>query len=887
MGSHRLKQFLSRLDELPALPPVAVRLVSMMENPESSPLEVSRVIESDAALTSKVLHLANSASVGLSRDITTVEHAASLLGLDVLRNMALSLVLINLFEAETEQGLDARKFWRHCLACGLAAELLARPMGYKKPKEAFVAGLLHDVGKIIFYYWDTVSYNQVIRNASATLTPLLAVEEETLEFGHTLAAKLIMEYWNFPAPLISAAWLHHQPLTEMGTRPSEQLPFLVKCANNLCHLHQYGDSGNLWPEWNEKEFLEYSGLQARQLQEISKRTFERLTEISSLFDWEDSSADLYLEAIGRINAQLTSIRTELADQRKNQQNRRTLSLSRAQLLSLLEDPISFSLAQQKVLEFLARSISCEALLLFLPDSREQTVSAILSNPGQETSTQITFGLTKELEKAGNPVKQFSCFQEVVSRRIELQPGAREIHNFLAQTDLVELPLKSGNQLLGQIVLRPQPAGPLNQETAKLLLEYADSAALVLNQLIRFEHLNQQAEFIARTARESEREHFRRYQSRRLESVGRLAAGAAHEINNPLAVILGKAQIGLETFKDSEVRQTLETISEQSHRISRIVQEMMGLTRQAEPNPAPTEMPALLGKTVGFLEDRLRSSGIDVVMEIQDDLPPVVADPDQLEQVFTHLILNAVYIMPNGGTLTIRAFEMPDKKRLTVQLEDTGPKMESSELRFLFDPFYRSADSHEGTGLGLSICHTIIEAQAGTIQVQSRAERGTVFSITLPLSRSGTAEPQESEQPDAERSSDPEGPDIAKSSAPSILIVDDEASLSDMLLDIFRRGGYRVETAGDGLECLDKLSQRRFDVILLDLRMPGKGGLEVLESIHGMELPPPVIVISGIPSEEELEQARCAGALACLKKPFDIEELTRLVKQAAGENPTVH
>jgi two-component system, NtrC family, sensor kinase len=246
---------------------------------------------------------------------------------------------------------------------------------------------------------------------------------------------------------------------------------------------------------------------------------------------------------------------------------------------------------------------------------------------------------------------------------------------------------------------------------------------------------------------AEQEERRRAEARmrnaeRLASLGRLAAGLAHEIGTPLNVIAGRAEGLLRRLSGNELAdKNLRIIATQIDRITRIVRGMLDFARVREPRLAPTEVSGVIGKVLEFLEPRFSEGRVRVEPLLAPGLPPVTADADQLHQVFLNLATNALDAMPRGGTLSIRAervvrphFERggPGRPYLAIAFEDTGVGIPPDHLHRVFDPFFSTKDVGRGTGLGLSISYGIMRDHGGWIDVESEAGRGARLSIYLPL-----------------------------------------------------------------------------------------------------------------------------------------------------------
>jgi len=221
---------------------------------------------------------------------------------------------------------------------------------------------------------------------------------------------------------------------------------------------------------------------------------------------------------------------------------------------------------------------------------------------------------------------------------------------------------------------------------------------------------------------------------RLASIGEMAAGIAHEIKNPLTGIASAITIINDDYPASDPRkEILGEVLEQVKRLDKAVNDLLFFGRPTQPEPTCTDLNATLRKTLLFASQHRGSKGggIEKVLDLQEDLPPVYVDPKQMQQVFLNLILNAIQAMQTGGVLTINTavVALDDKKLVRVSIADTGPGIPEQILGKIFTPFFTT--KAQGTGLGLAICHKLVEQQGGIIRVESEDGKGTVFYIDLP------------------------------------------------------------------------------------------------------------------------------------------------------------
>jgi signal transduction histidine kinase len=228
----------------------------------------------------------------------------------------------------------------------------------------------------------------------------------------------------------------------------------------------------------------------------------------------------------------------------------------------------------------------------------------------------------------------------------------------------------------------------------------------------------------------------------LASLGRLAAGLAHEIGTPLNVIGGRAEaLQRKLAGHDPADRHLRIITAQIDRITRVVRGVLDFARGRDPHFATTRVPGVIRKVLEFLEHRLIESRVEVDLVVDDDLPPIVADADQLQQVVLNLAMNAIDAMPDGGLLTIRCRSIAENASGTgeagavqMEFEDTGRGIAPENLERVLEPFFTTKEIGKGTGLGLSVCYQIVRSHGGSLRVESEPDRGSRFVVRLPVRR---------------------------------------------------------------------------------------------------------------------------------------------------------
>jgi signal transduction histidine kinase len=229
------------------------------------------------------------------------------------------------------------------------------------------------------------------------------------------------------------------------------------------------------------------------------------------------------------------------------------------------------------------------------------------------------------------------------------------------------------------------------------------------------------------------------QSAKLAAIGELAASVAHEINNPLTVILGSSAVLLrKTTQDSAAYAKITNIINAANRAGKIVRDLLDFSRRREPQHESVNVNDLIRRSLDIVQARLASGAVGVRLALDDRLPPVMGDPDQLTQVFINLFANAVDAMPGGGILTVETATLYGDGAVSIRITDTGMGMDQTQIARIFEPFFTTKEEGKGTGLGLSVSLSIISKHGGSIEVESDPGQGTTMRVKLPERRETSA-----------------------------------------------------------------------------------------------------------------------------------------------------
>lgn len=380
------------------------------------------------------------------------------------------------------------------------------------------------------------------------------------------------------------------------------------------------------------------------------------------------------------------------------------------------------------------------------------------------------------------------------------------------------------------------------------------------------------------AEEVQRTQWALHQSEKLSALGKLLAGVAHELNNPLAVVKAQAEmLGMET-EGTALASRASRIGRAADRCVRIVQTFLSLARQRPPVRERINLNALVEQVIDLLAFQLRTAEIEVQRLAGSELPGTMGDPDQIHQVVMNLALNAIQAMEGlalgeARVMTISTGLAGNGAALWLEIADSGPGVPEALRGRIFEPFFTTKDQGKGTGMGLSFSRAIIEGHGGTLDMVATT-RGACFRLTLPSIGSDS-------DPDAKADAfivPVEGAGCR------VLIVDDEPEVAEALADLLRLLGHRTEVRTSASGALAALAGRDFDVILADLWMPDMDGavfLKILASTHPLAVPRLAFVTGDVLGSAAQDILKSAGR-PVLAKPFDTEALCGVLAELCAQ-----
>jgi PAS domain S-box-containing protein len=376
------------------------------------------------------------------------------------------------------------------------------------------------------------------------------------------------------------------------------------------------------------------------------------------------------------------------------------------------------------------------------------------------------------------------------------------------------------------------------------------------------------------------------QSQKLESLGTLAGGIAHDFNNIISIINGHAAVLAARLKGNpEAQAALQAIHEASERGIAMVKQILTFARKSEAEFRALHIQELLAELVKMLRVTFPRT-VEIRLACPDDLPPVWMDPSQMHQALLNLCINARDAMSGSGRLQIRAgvidgasvaarFPAAGGKRLVlIQVADTGVGMDERTRARIFEPFFTTKGRGRGTGLGLAVVYGVVQAHKGFIEVESQPQRGATFSLYFPASerRAAAAEVASQEEAPPPRGSE------------TILVIEDEEDLRELLASMLHDHGYGILIARDGMEALERYRRHRDDIqlVITDMDLPKINGAAVSQSILSDDPRARIILISGFVEAAQKEEILASGVREFVAKPYTLAQMMRIVRKVLDE-----
>jgi signal transduction histidine kinase/HD-like signal output (HDOD) protein len=704
-----LKQ-LSTLNNLPTLPHILLKLIDACNRDSQDLGGIAEMVGSDPALSAKILKLVNSAYFGLPRKVESIGEAVVLVGTSGIKNLAMCACVHDAFPTRARNGsFSLKTFWWHSLRCAFLARQMASEWDVCPPDDAFLSGLLHDIGKVVLWVNFTKPYASLLETAGNDSDRLLAGEAH-MGATHADVGAWLLDGWQLDPSIADCVRYHHEPPDRIAH--AFGMVQVVHVANLLCQDRDSDIQAGLATVHRVlgREPMAVQALLAESDQEAAAVARSLNIDVGTSRD----------PAAGLPDENDQAVQDRLAGEVRN------LSL----LVGTLE---GFVTAEDRaaILKCIADGLNilfdARRILFFLIDEKAVLAGHIPDKAGRYVSHHALAVSMK--------MKQSLLVRSLVEQRPldSLQAAStgpltivdQQLVRLLGGSAMVCLPLVAHADPVGVIALGIDSDDlPHLFEHTSLLNVFIHKGALAL----RLDNLR--------------RRQLQAVQATRMDASSDLARRVVHEVNNPLGIIKNYLKVlGVKMDEAGIEHDALRIINEEITRVGQLLSRLTAFSKQETPQKAMADINALLEDILALVKVSLLSAAdIHLHAELEKDLPAVAGDPDSLKQVFINLIKNAAEAMAGGGTLEVRTRHHPPPigakgqhagGYVEIIVRDDGPGIPEAIREKLFDP-YVSTKSGRHAGLGLSVVYNTIQSLQGTIFCESTPGEGTVFIVELPV-----------------------------------------------------------------------------------------------------------------------------------------------------------
>ena len=716
---------------LPTLPEILLKLLEACDN-ESTPIsEIAAIISKDPVISFKVLQLVNSAYYGLRTKFKSVDQAVVYLGANSVKNIAITTSIHQVFERKKYKNakrFNPNTFWYHSLLTATMAKRIAERVGYEHQEEAYLSGLLHDIGRLILVSTFPKEHESILIETK-DLQNVLWAEKQLIGITHCEVGAWLINNWNLDTLMADAIKYHHEPLEQV----QEAFP-LVKIIHLASLLSEKVQDKDLIAETSEQLF----GLNETDLVQVTEGVNDLVLEIAASLeiriqrpDDEDEAEGEVLESQdiaeglqpGTMAESLPPEDDACHDALKNRIKSITL------LSGFLESLVQAGDVEEVITAFEQAAnilFDIEKVVLFLPDRSGGYLQGRTS--ASSSMQHLSRGLSLSIQRSSSMVVRSyseSSISYLATDDSEKNLADQQLLKAFGSHTLLLMPLLADKKPAGIALLAlPESLEMLSHGDSKLLKIIAQQVGLCLY----LESIKK------KKAEEIEAE--------RMAAVSMTARKVAHEINNPLGIITNYlATMSMKFADNKDMQEELGIIGEEISRISSMVNQMDMFSQKAFTNLEKVDVNSIISDLVALLRPSLfKPNDILLVFRPEMDLPRVLLSGDALKQIMINLLKNASEAMQDGGDVMIRTARVakgaygdnsPKSDGIEISVEDNGPGLPEEVKENLFKPFVSTKnDGH--SGLGLSIIQKAVSELGGTISCSSEPGEGTCFTIFFPL-----------------------------------------------------------------------------------------------------------------------------------------------------------
>jgi signal transduction histidine kinase/HD superfamily phosphohydrolase YqeK len=598
------------------------------------------------------------------------------------------------------------------------------------PQLVHCAGLLHDIGKLALEEAMPKSFARIAEEAKSTGAGARTVEQKHLGLDHTILGKRLAQKWHLPNQITLAIWLHHTDVVRISQgMPEARIAQIVQLADSIVRQSGIGQSGSFDSPEPAEQIAQSLAINFEQLEQIRQKLPETVRQKSEVLGLDLPNATAtYCDVVHAYAARLAHEHTELSlENRQLQSASSSFDFIKEFLLSINSSTGAIDIAENLAVRWQKFYQTGMVCLYLPPQANSQSLDAVIVENLSQTKLVCL-----------NAPAEIPAIPEVIARDFAILDAhdyvgwlfeQLDVDFDLKQTKL--MPLLSSGKAIGVIVfeLRYPADIELFQEKFRIATSIAGSILDVVCSAAKQQCFAEQ--FAQHLAKPKDTKPRITTQSS-LNALVEMAAGAAHELNNPLSVISGRAQLLNETETEQGKKQLLKQIQENAGKISRIIEELMSFARPQEPRPAETNVKQILDEAVQLTSQKTGVEHINVQIEVAEDIKSVFVDSAQIVSAIANVFSNAIESYTGSlGPVKVTAIAAESGNFVKLQISDLGCGMDAETLEKATQPFFSAKPAGRKQGMGLAYAQRIIRLNKGRLRIISKPGTGTTVMIMLP------------------------------------------------------------------------------------------------------------------------------------------------------------
>jgi len=729
-AAHQVELAIRQLDSLSTLPSVAAQFFPKLLQPQFSPSAIADIIESDPALTARILSLVHQQGVSLPDENFSLRRALEQLASHLVRDAVLSVKVFRAFDHDNDRILLRKELIQHGLAVACCAKDIAEIISPQMDSRlAHCAGLLHDIGKLALEEAMPKSLARIVEEAKSAKASACAVEQKHLGTDHTILGKRLAQKWHLPNQITLAIWLHHSNTgTISQNMPEARIAQVVQLADSVARECGIGQSGSYDSPEPAEKIAQSLAITPEQLGQIRRKLPETVGQKFKVLGLDlPNAVASYCDVAHTATARLAQDNTKLSlENRRLQTASSDLDFTTEFLLSINSTTLPIDIAENFAVRWQKFYQTGMVCVYLVPPAGPQFLEAVVVENLSQTKTVILN------VPAGTP-----AIPETIATSFAILDAHDYINWLFEQLDVdfdlnqTKLaPLLSRGHAVGAIAFELRYPGD-----AKLFEEKFRTATSMAGAVLdmAFTSANQQrfAEQFARLLVKPGEPLPRIAAESPLNALAEMAAGAAHELNNPLSVIFGRAQLLDEAESDPEKKRILKQIQENSGEISAVIKDLMSFANPPEPRPAETNIKQMLDEAVQLTSQKTGVEHINIQIEVAEDVKSVFVDSGQIVSAIANVLSNAIESYTgNLGPIKVTA-TAEDGNFVKLQVNDLGCGMDAETLQKATQPLFSAKLAGRKRGMGLAHTARLIQLNKGTLEITSEPGKGTTVTIHLP------------------------------------------------------------------------------------------------------------------------------------------------------------